>query len=138
MIETGTVKAIEGRRITLACGDPLGCGKCPGKLFCSVNERRFEAENDRDLSLAVGDRVRIFLPPGLTVLSAFLTLILPLLLFILFYLGAEKLAGLKGELSRLGSGFAGLGLGFITALRLGRSRFLGRLPQVVEKVSGGV
>jgi len=133
MTETGTIKAIDGSRILIGCGDTEGCKTCGGSGFCSVKERTFEAENNKELPLQVGDSVNIFLPTGQTVFAAFLVMIVPLLLFILFFFLYGKLWGTEKEGFQVLFGLIGLGGGFLMSYLYSRNRKKGRLPVITGK-----
>jgi len=134
MIETGTIKEIEGSRVVIGCGDTAGCKTCGGRGFCSVKERTYDAVNDRNLPLEVGDQVNIHLPSGQTVFAAFLVMIVPLLLFILFFVAAGRWFGVTSEALRALFGVAGLGAGFLLSFLYSRDRRKVRLPRVVDRI----
>ena len=138
MIETGTIKAINGSRIIIGCGDTEGCKTCGGHGFCSVSERTYEAVNDRSLPLNVGDDVKVLLPSGQTVFAAFLVMIVPLLLFILFFMLSGRLLGITSEGIKALFGVLGLAVGFLVSFLYSRDRKKQKLPRVVEKTGSEV
>lgn len=136
MIEPARVKSLRGERVVLACGDAEGCKTCAGKGFCSVQERTYEAVVNEGLDLEVGDSVQVHLPGGQTVFSAFLVMIVPLLLFMAGFLGAGKLLGIEGEGVKTLFGLAGLAGGFLLSFIYSRARSQGDrgMPRVVARL----
>jgi sigma-E factor negative regulatory protein RseC len=63
------------------------CENCSGDMFCNVKGKTFEAVVPSEFeSIKVGDKAQLFLPPKRTISSTFITLMVPLLCFPLFYL----------------------------------------------------
>lgn len=87
MYETVEVinKNIEKHIIEVSCPRTI-CENCTGSSFCNVKGKTFDAivpEEFKDIK--VGDKARLFLPPKRTISSTFITLMIPLLCFPLFY-----------------------------------------------------
>lgn len=135
MTETAKVKSLNGDRATLVCNDSVGCRSCCGKGFCKVREKTYEARVREGLDLRVGDDVKVHLPGGQVVLSVFLVMILPLLLFLGGFLGAGRFLGVEGEGGKTLVGLLGLGGGFLLSFLYGRARSQkkGNMPWVVER-----
>lgn len=115
--------------VLVGCGSK-GCEACKASMFCDGKTRTFEAANPDGIALAPGDRVRIFLPPGRTILSSVLLFGLPLALFPLLYL----LAPSESEFVRAGAGLAGGLAGFLAAGLLFRRKKAALMPVVVSKL----
>lgn len=137
MTEIAKVKTLQGNRVVLACGDAAGCKTCAGKGFCSVQERTYEALVDEGVAVELGDTVEVHLPSGQTVFSAFLVMIVPLLLFMAGFMASRRLLGLEGEGIPTLFGLAGLGLGFLLSFIYSRSRSQGSkgMPRVTRRLS---
>lgn len=116
MIEKGKILNIKDKTVTLSCADLSGgCKSCKANSFCSVTNHTFDALNRRNIDLKSGDLVEIHLPTGRTIFSGFMVLILPLILFIIFYLAGSHFFSLGEGISTL-LGLVGLAAGFgITA-----------------------
>ncbi|MEW5814299.1 MAG: SoxR reducing system RseC family protein [Spirochaetota bacterium] len=112
MTETGKIIKIEGNRVTLGvCGEE-SCQACGGSCSIKEKERVFTALNSRDLSLQAGDEVEVYISAGKTLKASFMLLILPLLLFIIFYAGAGGIFKGASEAVKALGGVAGLASGF--------------------------
>lgn len=125
------VKAPEGEDgvVLVGCGS-RSCEGCKASMFCDSKARTFEARNPGGLPLAPGDRVRIHLPPGRTILSSVVLFGLPLALFPVFYL----LAPSESEYLRAAAGLAGSLAGFLAAGAVFRRRKASLTPVVVSKL----
>lgn len=130
MYEHVTVSKVTGPdRVEVACSSSA-CAGCKGSMFCNAKGKKFEALNEKQLDLQVGQSVEIYLKPSRTIMSTIITLIFPLALFPVGYYGGQ-LAGLSEILSMLCS-FAGVGIGLLLAglyFRLKQNHYL----PVVEK-----
>lgn len=88
MYETVEVikKNIENHRIEVTCPRTI-CENCSGSTFCNVQGKLFEAFVPTEFEeIKIGDKARLFLPPARTISSTFITLMVPLLCFPLFYI----------------------------------------------------
>lgn len=130
MYEDVTVTSIEqDSLITVTCNS-VACGSCGAKGLCNVKNKKFTARNDRAFQVKEGDRVRIFLPPGKTILSSFMTLIFPIIFFPLAYLLAKF--WITSELAAIGIGLLGVAFGFLITWLFSRSRSRHYIPEVIE------
>ncbi len=135
MTETAKILAINGDTAVLGCGmGSAACASCAGSPFCNVRERTYEAVIDTGVSVTEGDIVRVFLPPGRTILSGFMVLIFPLILFLLFFFFSGPIAGIQGEGGKALCGIVGLILGFGISFLFGRVNTRKNMPRVIEKV----
>jgi sigma-E factor negative regulatory protein RseC len=107
-----------------ACG---GCHSGPGQCHgCLTASSKLESEVSNPVNAGVGDVVRISIPPATLFKGAAIMYLLPIATLILGAVGGLWLGGTAGwgnGASVLG-GLAGLGLGFGTAVCIGRSRRL--------------
>ncbi len=81
MKQSATVIDNNGNKIILGC-DKTACEGCHGSLFCTNKNNYFEALNPNNLNVQKGEKVEIDLPSGKTIKTIFLSLGLPLLLFL--------------------------------------------------------
>lgn len=65
------------------------------------------------MSLKTGDLVEYSVAPAKTIFSAFLVLIVPLLLFLAFFLFARHILGAVNDLLCFAAGLPGMALGFL-------------------------
>ena len=113
MYEHAIVTSIgENHQISVTC-QTESCANCKGGMFCSVKGKTFIATNSNDLPLNTGDEVELYLPPGKTVFSGFITLLFPLLLFPLGYYLPSLLSSDPTELIKAMCGLIGIVLGFV-------------------------
>lgn len=112
MIETGKIKEINGAFITVACDDKGACKSC-GNTFCSRPNHEFTAINSKQFDLKPGDIVDVYLPPGKIIKAGFILLILPLILFIVFYLIAKAILGKASDNLSALFGTAGIIVGLL-------------------------
>jgi len=135
MIETARIKSLNGNRAVLVCGDSAACEGCGGSGFCNVQERTYEGIIQKGLEVVEGDVVKVFLPGGQTVFSAFLVMIVPLLLFMAGFMIAGRLFGIESEGVRVLFGMIGLAGGFLLSYLYSRARSISTkgMPKIVEK-----
>jgi positive regulator of sigma E activity len=110
MYETVEVvkKNIENHIIEVTCPRTI-CENCSGSTFCNVKGKTFEAFVPSEFEeIQIGDKARLFLPTKRTISSTFITLMIPLLCFPLFYL----IFPFKGDLMHFLMGILGIVAGF--------------------------
>lgn len=112
MKETAKVVKIENDAITLCFTEHEGCKECSSS-FCSIKEKLFTAGNPKGFKLEEGMFVRVYLEPKRTIAYTSLVLIVPLLLFVLFYIGSQRILHIGPEIFQIGIGVLGLALGFL-------------------------
>jgi len=126
---------IDDGKIVVGCSAENGsCASCAGHAFCSVKGRSYEVSNPENLSLAPGDFVDIYLPPGRTILTGFLVLIVPLLLFLLFFILSGRLFDIRDEGIRALAGLAGMAAGFAGTFLYSRKNRRITLPVILRKI----
>lgn len=106
------INADDKNKILVGC-DKTACEGCKGSMFCRNKESYFQVDNPDKIDVKNGDRVEINLPSGKTVLSVFISLGLPLILFVPGYYIASLLTDKIGFLF-LG-GILGIAAGFLIA-----------------------
>jgi positive regulator of sigma E activity len=131
MTERGIVVRIEGEQVGIRCL-PEACSSCGS---CSRREREHlvRAVNRTGRDLQQGDQVEMYIHPGRAVLSGFLVLILPLLLFFPGYYLPE-LFGVRAEAVRVVLGLAGVAVGFLFNIVRTRTRKTQELPEIIRLV----
>ncbi|MBN2050150.1 MAG: SoxR reducing system RseC family protein [Spirochaetales bacterium] len=136
MTETAKIITIDGDTALVGCDAASdACHSCAGSPFCNLKERTYEALVNPGINVTSGDRVRVYLPPGKTIISGFMVLILPLLLFLLFYFLSGRLLGLKDEGLRALCGVFGLFLGFGGSFFFARKNRKKHMPLIVGKAN---
>lgn len=110
---TQLVTVVQTENSLLVQNDDISSAKAAtSRRFWGVRERAYSVLNPKDLAVAEGDTVEIYLPPGRTVASSALTFLFPLLLFPLGYVLAGRLIPGLGEGLSFLIGFGALLSGF--------------------------
>lgn len=134
MLEKATVIKIDEDIATLVCGDSAGCQSCAAHGFCGgAGEKSFEAANINNFELEPGNSVEVLLPTGRTIGSAFMVMIFPLLLFVLFFYGAGFIIENAGEGIQVLGGLIGIAAGFGFNFLKNRTPNKKNMPQIVRK-----
>jgi positive regulator of sigma E activity len=133
MKETAKIVKIQREEITLCFTEHEGCKECSSS-FCSIKEKLFTAANPRGLALEEGMLVRVFLEPKRTIAFSSLVLVVPLLLFVLFYIASQRLLGLDSEIFEIGIGVCGLALGFLISYMVMKRHRESATPVIEEIV----
>jgi positive regulator of sigma E activity len=155
MTEQGIVKKIEGQLVWITgepcvgCNHGLHCGSCVSpdgdpeysdrsghhelSILAGRKERLFAVQNTRSFALKTGDRVEYFIAPGKAVKAGFLVLIVPILVFFLFYYLTGLVWREAGETARVLAGVGGIALGFVMNFALkNRIREYPEITRVVD------
>ncbi len=122
MTEKARVTGFQDGLVILSCLDEGSCASCAGKGFCNVKGKSYTAVNELNLDLSIGDDVEVFLPPGKTILSGFMVMMVPLLTFAAGYLSARQFLTPGSEALNALGGFAGLAFGFALAYLYGKKQ----------------
>ena len=96
--------------LTLGC-DKTACEGCKCSMFCSAKNTEFKVDKPENSAIAEGDRVTIDMPAKKTVFTSFMSLGLPLILFIPGYFIGMHFFSSEGW--ALICSLAGVGLGFM-------------------------
>ncbi|MGD1822006.1 MAG: SoxR reducing system RseC family protein [Pleomorphochaeta sp.] len=125
------IKNNENKFIEVACPSDT-CTHCSGSMFCNVKGKTFTAKVPKNFEkIEIGDRIKIYLPPARTISTSFITLMVPLLMFPLFFL----LSPFKSEGYQFLFGILGIILGFIGVgiyFKVNKNKYY---PKVIEKIS---
>jgi len=136
MYTEAKVKQIkEDGTVIMGC-DTKACEGCKCTMFCNNrNQNEFTAKNDRNIKVAEGDTVRLYLPPGKTILSTAMVFALPLVLFPLGYIAMKSLLHTGEIVSALG-GFAAMGIAFAVAAFINIKNKKDLMPVITEEIKG--
>lgn len=126
-----TIQQNEGGIITAGC-DKSACEGCKGSLFCTSKKTTFEVLNPENISLSAGDKAEIDMPSSKTLMSVFMSLGLPLIMFLPGYFIAAAFSGSDGI--RLLGALSGVAAGFLIAAAYFHFRKKEYMPKVTRKV----
>ena len=132
MYECGVVQKVSEKIVTIKCGTNSTCAACKSPI-CRKKDRIFEVRNSQGFDLAEGDEVEFLLPSSRTVFESFLVLILPLLLFIVFYYIGKGIFGADSEGKNILCGVLGIANGFLIALFYTKLRGSKDMPVITRK-----
>jgi len=130
--DIAVVKSVDDKTVTIQIKKTDSCKSCSMKGVCGTSSKPIEHKIKTDLELKVGDRVKVYLSPGVKILSSFIIFVFPILLMILFYflgkilLNSENLAIL---ISIIGLLFSGIIIYFIDKKYAKKIHF-----EIVEKI----
>jgi len=153
MTEQGIVKKVEGQLVWISGDDCTGCdhgahcGSCGpsvpgsenrgsgghGEILPVRRERSFAARNTRGVDLAPGDRVEYFIAPGKAIKAGFFVLMVPILIFFLFYFLTGVIWTGAGETARVLAGLGGIVLGFLMNFVL--KKRIREFPEIIKVLS---
>lgn len=135
MYGQGRVTSLEENIATITCGAKADmCKKC-GSSFCAVKTKKFDAENSKNLDIAVGDMVEVFIPPAKAIGYSFFVLIFPLLMFIAGYFLSAPLFGTSTDSMKALYGTISLFIGFAIVLIYSLKQRNSTLPVITEKLN---
>ena len=125
------IKINNDNSVEVACPATV-CKGCSGSMFCNIKGKTFSAKFDKDFEkINTGDKLKIYLPPARTISTSFITLMIPLLMFPIFFMlfpstkeAYKFLAGISGIII----GFIGVGIYF----HFSKSKYF---PKVIEKIT---
>ncbi len=150
MTEQGEVKKVEGELVWISGDDCTGCDHCGscgpsvpasknhsagghGEISLTRRERSFAARNTQAFDLAPGDRVEYFIAPGKAIKAGFFVLMVPILVFFLFYFLTGAIWTGAGETARVLAGVGGIVLGFLMNFVLKKK--IREFPEITKVVS---
>ena len=150
MTEQGKVKKVEGELVWISGDDCTGCDQCGscgpsvpasknhsagghGEISLTRRERSFTARNTQAFDLAPGDRVEYFIAPGKAIKAGFFVLMVPILVFFLFYFLTGAIWTGAGETARVLAGVGGIVLGFLMNFVLKKK--IREFPEITKVVS---
>lgn len=117
----------ENGLITVGCAS-RACENCHSSLFCNNKNQTFEVRNPDSLEIREGDFIRIYLPPGKTILASAMLFVLPLVFFPVFYL----IAPFDNVFIKAFIGIGGGALGFLCSYFYFRKKKLEMMPTAVS------
>ena len=126
-----TIQQSKDGIITAGC-DKGACEGCKGSFFCTSKNTVFEVLNPENIELKAGDKAEIDMPPSKTLFSIFMSLGLPLILFIPGYFIASLFSSSDGI--RLIGALIGIASGFAVAAIYFRAHKREYTPRVTRKV----
>ncbi len=135
MTEVSTVLSASEDQAELSC-TAEGCASCAGNSFCNIKARTYTALNPRGISIVPGDVVEVNLPPGKTILSGFMVLLFPLILFFVGFGAVGLVHEGAGEGMKALGGFLGLAAGFGISYLFGRAVKRKYMPVIERKMPG--
>lgn len=114
MKKEATVLEVRKDEVILGC-DKESCEGCKGSFFCSVKDSSFSAFIDQQIELKKGDKVIVDMPSGRTLKAVFISLGLPMIMFLPGYLLGIKITGSEGYAFLFSMFFVALGflIGFL-------------------------
>ena len=121
----------DGEKITAGC-DRSACEGCKGSFFCTSRKASFEVLNPEKIDLSAVDTAEIYVPSSKTLFSVFMSLGLPLLMFLPGYFISTLITESEG-LRFLGA-MAGVAVGFAIAALYFHIRKKEYMPRVIRKV----
>ena len=133
MYEPGKIIKINNKTATIKCGKPEACKSCSSS-FCNVKDRKFKALNSKNLDIQIDDEVEVYIAPGKTILSSFIVLIFPLIMFVLGYFLSGMLFNFQTDALKAAGGAAGLFIGFIISFIYNMLRKSQSLPVITRKL----
>ena len=128
-----TIQQADGEKITAGC-DRSACEGCKGSLFCTSKKASFDVLNPDKIPLEKGDQAIIDLPPRKTLFTVFMSLGLPLIMFVPGYIIGRLLS--ENEGIQLLTSLLGVALGFVISaifFRFNRKKYT---PVVIDKKEG--
>lgn len=130
MKQNATVIEAKGEEIIVGC-DKTACEGCHASMFCTNKNNSFEALNPKKIDVKEGDQVELELPGKKTINTIFLSLGLPLLLFLPGYFLGRMFT--QNELLLLLWGIGFMSLGFIFSGIYFKKRKKEYSPTIVAK-----
>lgn len=128
MYEMVDVKKVLSDGTVLVSCDVNACSGCKSNGFCNTKGRTFKALNDKNLPIKDGDMVSLYLKPSRTIASVFITLMVPLACFPLFFLLFQRF----GDKIAMLAGFGGMAAAFALVALYFRATEKKYMPTVSE------
>ncbi len=133
MKQTVTIEDKKGNRLIAGCDKSL-CESCKGSFFCTSKKASFDVLNPDNIPLEKGDQAVIDMPSGKTLFTVFMSLGLPLLMFLPGY-GIGALLS-ESEGIRLLTSLSGVALGFIISAIFFHIRRRKYTPVIIARKDG--
>ena len=133
MKQNATVLDKKGNEIIVGCDKNL-CEGCHASMFCTNKNNSFEVLNPKGLDVKKGEKVEIDMPSKRTLNAVFLSLGLPLILFIPGYFVGKLFTQNELILLLWGVGFMALGFLFSTLFfRKKKKEYSPTISKVIEE-----
>ena len=126
-----TIQRTEGGVITAGC-DKSACEGCKGSFFCTSKKTTFEVLNPENIKLSAGDKAEIDMPSSKTLFSIFMSLGLPLIMFIPGYFISSLFSESDGI--RLIGALSGVTAGFLIAAIYFHKKKREYMPRITRKM----
>ncbi len=110
MKQTVTIQENKDGKLIAGC-DRAACEGCKGSFFCTSKKAVFPVLNPEGIPLEKGDKAEIDLPSGKTLFTVFMSLGLPLLMFLPGYFISSMFTKSEGVI--LLSSLGAVALGFL-------------------------
>lgn len=136
MYEHASIVSIQDNGIITVSCQSAGCESCKAGSFCGTKGKTFVARNNSNETLAVGDTVELYLPPGKTVLAGFVALLVPILLFPVGYYLPSLFNPEASEMPRVLFGIGGIAVGFLISRifsRINAQEYTPRVTRIIDK-----
>lgn len=130
MKQTVTIEEIKDGKMMAGCDKSL-CEGCKASFFCTSKKASFQVLNPEEIELKEGDKAVIDMPPGKTLLTVFMSLGLPLLLFIPGYFIGSLISESEGV--KLLASLLAVALGFAIAAIFFRVKKDKYTPRIIGK-----
>ena len=129
--EVTVLEDSRGNEVKVGC-DRSACDGCSGSFFCTAKDSSFDAYIDEMIELKKGDKVIIDMPSGKTITSIFMSLGLPLVMFLPgFFIGKYLSHGSDGW-AFIGAVIS-VAVGFLIGFLYFRKKKREFMPRVEEK-----
>ena len=131
--DLGIITQIKKNIVTVEIQKGGGCKSCAAKSVCGGNENSVSYDIKTDLSLKIGDRVKVYVSSGVKLFSSFVIFIYPIIMMLIFYLIPKLLFKLSENISIMISVF-GLFISGIVIYKLDKI-FAGKIHfEIAEKI----
>ncbi len=126
------VTILQSDKSIIAGCDKSACEGCKGSFFCTTKNTTFEVLNPENIKLSEGDVAEIDMPSSKTLFSIFMSLGLPLLMFLPGYFVGSLLSPADGV--KFISAIIGVALGFGISAIYFHWKKKEYMPKVLRKV----
>lgn len=131
MRTTVSVLSIENGVVKVGCSSSA-CSGCHAETFCRNKDTSYEAVNRTGTALQQGDTVEVEIPEKKAVFTIFMSLLLPLIMFIPGYFVGRAFS--SSEIVMALAGFLFIGLGFLFSYLFFRGKKKEYSPYIVRKL----
>lgn len=89
--DLAVVKSIEGKTVIIEMQKNGSCDSCAMSGICAGNDKTYTHKIETEMTLKIGDIVRVHIAPSIRIFSSFLLFVFPILMMILMYTVAKLL-----------------------------------------------